>query len=300
MKMLLIKPFNLYFLELSSIFNNREIAIGFWILVFILFALSIKGVRKEIPRLLNTLFDKKLILLQITMVSYFVLVLFVLWKIDFWEVSLLKDTIVWFLIVNTISTGNAIINAKNISYFSEVLKENFKLFIIVEFIINLYSFSIIVEIILIFFLVLIQLLLVVAEGEAEKNKIVVSLLNWILAIIGFFILLISLIYMLKDISDITNLSILREILLIPILTIFSVVSTYFLVILTSYELLFMRLNFLKIISETQRNYLYFRILMVCNFRLTNINSFIKKSNIMSSRIETRDDVKEFIERYKDS
>lgn len=41
------------FYNLSVVFSNRELAIGFWIAVFIIWALSNKGFRNQIPGLLK-------------------------------------------------------------------------------------------------------------------------------------------------------------------------------------------------------------------------------------------------------
>ncbi|WP_167935771.1 hypothetical protein [Halothermothrix orenii] len=48
------------FNNLSQVFNNRELAIGFWLIVFIIFALSVKGAREQIPGLIKLLFNNTL------------------------------------------------------------------------------------------------------------------------------------------------------------------------------------------------------------------------------------------------
>lgn len=46
-----------------SIFTTREIATAIWMIIFIVFCLSIKSIRKQIPGLFKVTFDKKLMIL---------------------------------------------------------------------------------------------------------------------------------------------------------------------------------------------------------------------------------------------
>lgn len=121
-------------IEVSKVFNNRELAIGFWIIIFIIFALSMSSVRKQFSSLIKTMFNRKLILWYISMFLYVLGIVFVLFQIGFWKVSLLKETIFWFLFVGILLSFRAVDKAKDSQYFVNIIKDNIKVLIVVQFI----------------------------------------------------------------------------------------------------------------------------------------------------------------------
>jgi len=135
---------------ITNVFNNRELAIGFWLLIFIIYVLSKDKIRKSFFKIFKVIFTKTLFVWYFSMFIYFILMILFLWKIGFWDVNLLKGTIYWFLAVGIISSFRAVDNAKNMNYFINFIKDNITIFIVIQFIINLHTFSFIVEVIQIF------------------------------------------------------------------------------------------------------------------------------------------------------
>lgn len=82
------------FYNLSVGFSNRELAVGFWIVVFIILALSKKEVRNQIPGLLKSIFSRHLFIWYISMSIYFFIMLLILIKIGFWETSVYDTLLV--------------------------------------------------------------------------------------------------------------------------------------------------------------------------------------------------------------
>lgn len=290
------------YLELNKIFNNRELAIGFWIAVFITYALSIKSVRRQLPNMIKILFCKKFLIWYFCMVVYFLMMILILLKIGFWDRSLLKNTIIWFITVGIISSGKAIGKAKDFKYFIEIIKSNIKLLIVVQFISNLYCFSFIKEIILIPVVVFLSVLTAIVDVNPQfkdkNSQILKNILSVILAIIGFYILVHSVSLLITNIHTVEVRDLIKNMLLPTILSIMFVSFIYLFVIYAAYEQLFVRLNFKKTINDKIRKYLALRIIIFCNFNILRINNFIFRSQIMSSYVTSKGDVKKLLANYK--
>lgn len=291
------------FYEINIVFNNRELAIGFWIFVFIIFVLSIKGCRKEIPGLIKIIFSKSLFIWYLSMILYIFAMIIILTKIGFWEVRLLKDTIIWFLATGIISSARAIGKARDFQYFIDSVKDNIKLIIVFQFVVNLYSFSFIWETILVFIITLISIFTAIIDNKPEfqniNGKTTSKFLNIILVIIGFFILYYSFIIIIVNIKDIIILDLIKAMLMPSILSIIFIFYIYLLVIYAAYEQVFIRLSFKKTIDDKYRFYLKIKILLFCNINITRVNNFIVQSKIMNSYIKSKDDVKNLIRNYKE-
>lgn len=80
-------------MRLFEIFNNREIATGIWIVVAILFGLSKKNIRQSVLKVIESFFKLKILYWLFLMASYTAGVVAALEAITFWNLNLLKDTI---------------------------------------------------------------------------------------------------------------------------------------------------------------------------------------------------------------
>jgi hypothetical protein len=110
--------------------------------------------------------------------------------IGLWDLTLLKDTIIWVLTVAFIMLMNAN-KIKDKSYFKNIVKDALKWTIILEFIVNLYSFSLVTEIVLVPIFGFLGALQGYAMSDKKYEKVQILLSN-LSAIIGFVIFLIVL------------------------------------------------------------------------------------------------------------
>ncbi len=123
-----------------SHFNNREIAIGIWLTIFIFYALSKKDVRKSIKGVFIIFFDKKIILSVLLAAIYTVWNVYVLNSINLWNFSLVKDTIFWVCFVGIVMEFRFITSNADQSLFKNTIIDNLKIIIVLEFIVNTYTF----------------------------------------------------------------------------------------------------------------------------------------------------------------
>ena len=84
---------------IQEFFNNREIAIGIWVIIGLAVILPTKPARQFIKTAIPILFCKKFVIFYIVFLSFLGLVLFALNWAGLWDLTLLKDTVFWVLFV---------------------------------------------------------------------------------------------------------------------------------------------------------------------------------------------------------
>lgn len=291
------------YLELNKIFNNREIAIGFWLLVFMIYFLSLKNIRSQLPGMIKILLSKKLVIWYFCMMAYFGVMILILIRMEFWNRTLLKDTIIWFITVGIVTCGKSVGKANDLKYFIDIIKGNIKILVIIQFISKLYSFSFIIESALVIIIVFISMILAKIDVSPQyKDKDLPNLkifLNAVLGIIGFCMLYHSIRLLIINIHVVNIQKLEKDMLLPIILSIMFIFFIYFFVIYSEYEQLFIRLSFKKTIDDKVRKYLIIRILLFCNLNIIRINNFILRSRVMNSYVTSKKDANKLIKNYKD-
>lgn len=217
-----------------DILNNREIATVIWFVAVFGF-LIIKANAWDALAGVYRSFFKPLILWPIAMMALWVAAsVWVLARHGLWEIENLKTTIIWFV---SFAIG-WMFNVKrwegdpneNVRH---VLKDVLSLTVIVTFLTEFYTFSLVVELLLVPSVAFITLLAVVAERD-EKTQIVGKLGNGLLAVIGFSMLIYAAGRLVADFSGFATPETGREfalpgllsLLFVPYMYVFSVVMGY--------------------------------------------------------------------------
>src|ERR1700752_2536020 len=223
---------------LYKIFSSRELAIIFYLALAITFLLLNKGLRPQLLNLLKSLFGKTIGFVLLIQAIYICLVIYFLFPISLWNTALLKDTIFWYF-ASAVVLFFQINKVKETTFFKNLLKENLKWAIIVEFILNFYTFNIWIELIILPVMTLLSLMIAYSEQKQEytlTNKI----LKYMVSIIGLTFLIIATYKTFKNYSDILTIQNLFSFLLPPLLTILLIPFIYILALYMGYENLFIR------------------------------------------------------------
>lgn len=275
-------------------FNNREKAIVAWLLLFLVWVLLKKNTRASILGVIKVFFYKKIISVFLGMLVYTALIVVLFYKIGLWDVSLIKDTAFWILgsaFVLLINTNKA---TQNVSFFKEVVINALKLIVVLEFVINFYTFSFWVEMLLMPILVIVGGMSALAEVKPEYKQ-TKKLIDSILATFGIFLIAYALSKVVSDYQSLTTLHNLRTFVLPPLLTVAYIPFLYLFALVMAYETLFVRLNiFVKdkeLLSFAKR-----RILFLCHLNLGKLNGFAQGSAI--TQIINKRDIQEMIEDFK--
>lgn len=227
--------------ELREIFNNREIAIGIWALIAVIFSAFTKPIRQFLKSVLPILFSRKFIVFYIVYLSYFVLVTYSLYSIGFWDISLLKDTIFWVVFVELPLFAKTIEKANGNHFFTKLIKDNIALFIILEFVLNFWTFELISEIFIVPIAILFGFLYGFAAIKKEFQE-VKRFFDRLFIIFGVLMIINTVTNIFQSPEEFLNISTLKEFLL-PILLLFlNLPIVYGLALYNIYEQVFIRVK----------------------------------------------------------
>jgi len=280
-----------------DLFNNREIATAIWLFAIFIFMLVKREIRESLFNVINAFFKIKILFSIFLMIVYTTGILIVLHHVRLWNTSLLKDSIVWFCFTGILMCFNLVTSEKEEDLFRKIIINNIKIVIIIEFIINTYTFSLVVEL---FFIPLVTLL-VIMEVIAKKDKkysSVIKIINGLYVIIGVVILFYVISNVVSDYRNFGSLDTLRNILLAPLLTISFLPFIYFMMLFYAYERLFVRLNLGYEKSNKLKRYTKRKIIKHCLLSLKKVNKALNVNTHNLMHIRNKEDVDEMIKVYE--
>ena len=261
--------------QILTIFKTREIASYIWLLVLIIIGLFNKSIRGSIKGLLKASFKLNILSVIVFSLSYTIAIVFILLKIKLWDWSLSKDIILWF-------TGSAfgilmsLSQVRGSDYFKNLLLNNFKILVVIQFILNTHMFSLWAELILVPLITMLFISSAFSENKEEfqsTKKVVDTIL--LLITLSFFA------YSVKDIitefSKFSSFKNLQSFLLPILLSVSFIPCAYIITLYMLYESFFVRLNFL-IGDESKRKVVRQLTLKKCNFSIKRLNEFSNKVN----------------------
>jgi hypothetical protein len=268
--------------KLLEIFSTRELSLLLWISVILIAILLVKSIRKSIFAIFRLFFSKQILPVVIALTIYTLLSVLFLKQVSLWDKSLIKDTVFWFIgfamvIFFTIN------KAKDTSFFKTILKECFKWTIFIEFFVNLYTFSLITEIIMLPIIVLFGVTQAVAQTD-KKNEAASKLLTNLLAIIGTVYIGYALYKTITAFKDIWTLQNLQTFLLPLLLTVLLLPYFYLVALYMHYQELFITVDFMtndnSIKAKLKR--IIFLTANVNLNKLTSIKQKLRKADLYNS------------------
>lgn len=282
---------------MMDFFNNREWALVIWGIVFFLLVLWYKGTRKDVLGVLKDLSDPVILKLITATLLYTGTVIILLYIIGFWDFRLAKDTVIWFLGTGLVFVFTLPAESQKEHYFLRILLEGLKLTLILEFVLNLYTFQLWLELLLI----PVILFLVILGSIAATNKVWISvkrISDFLLNTYFISVLVFTLHNIYRDYRSLILMENVREVVLLPLLTAAFIPFLYLLALVMAYENFDLRLKaFLKkddiLVKYTRR-----AVFGVCLLNLNRLNKFAKGSTLDLMKVENKDDVRKMIIRFK--
>lgn len=220
--------------SILSELNNRETAFAILISAFIVVLVFIKDTRHSIGRVIKTFFGWKIQLIFISQVIY------ALWEIGFWNKLLLKDSILWLFGVAFLFVFRFLEGVK-FDFFKKILLDSLKWTVLIEYVANLYVFSLPIELVIVFMMILMGAMKPIAERD-KKYKDVNSCLTWSIAILAIGTISFSVIKTFIHFNEFFSVANMKNIVLSPLLTILYLPLLYLIALLIQYETLFVRIE----------------------------------------------------------
>jgi hypothetical protein len=268
--------------SVTSTFNNRELALAVWGLVFVVWAARNSGVRAATGTLLRALFQWKVLLVFAAMGAYVLSCVLLLRSLGVWDVSALKDTIYWFLGTAFVMFVNYS-DAENAGYFRKAMLDCAKLIVPLEFLTNLYVFPLWLE------LCCIPLVMITVATRAyadvrkqDGDKIASQASGKVLEIYGAAVVTFTLYHVATDFSGFATMSNARDFLLPIQLTFLLMPFIYSLALATKYESTFLRFSiFVK--DEELLRYAKRRVLMRFHLDLYGLSRWSRQNPLLEAK-----------------
>lgn len=233
--------------------------------------------RKSFLELTILFFNKKIIDVFLLMIIYIELLIFLLTYINFWEVSLLKDSIFWILF----AAFPLIINTKEENSLKKVLNDSIKVIVLVQFIINFYNFSFLLELIFVPVVVLFVILEATSKRD-EEHKHLTNFFKSINIILGITLTIYSFWSLFTNFNEFIDFVTLKSFLFPIIITILFLPFIYFVSLYSLYETMLLRLS-MRLEDSKDKRYLKRKLFFCFLFDLKKLRKFQKKLGFASIR-----------------
>ena len=261
--------------------NNRELAYLTIIFIGIFFLFTkIKKKRNILIRLKNIIkiiFSKEILGVIIILNIWVVLNCYILNRINIWNWSLLKSTLIWFITTGIFITFKVVDmnNLKVKQYLKSIVRDSLKITIILDFIQNVYIFNYWIELgirIIILIFGLLKIAIDISNDKKEKSindleKVINIIINTVI-IFWLMSLFFEVITKPKALIDLNNL---REFITNIILNISMIIPTYFLWVYVAYDNIFRHLKVRGNLNDSEKRYIRFKIIIYAKLNLNKLD-----------------------------
>lgn len=257
-----------------GIFSTREISILIWLTIIISLILIKKETRIAFIDCIKLLFEPKIAIIWFIYCLYYFLITILLTNLSIWKRIYIKDIIIWTILVGMINYFKSITDNDSVFSLRKLIKDNINVTIIVEFIISIFTFDIILELIIAPIATILSLLSLYIERNSNYEN-VYKIIDGIMGAFGLFLAFKTIgvgIYEYKylNIKD-TLVS-----FMIPIIYSFLSITLYYIIRLyVRYEVVFVSLPFSRVINSKIKKRRFYKIFKVCRFSIEKLEYFYK-------------------------
>lgn len=275
----------------ESFFNNREMAVILWLLIFLICCMVNKKLRMPTVGLVKAALRWKLILVVTVIFVYVSVVVLSMKRIGLWQFEdCFKTTFLWGIMV-AIPVAFSLTSIKDeCPCFSKVIWDMITLSVFVEVFIHFFVFPLIVEFIVVPLMTFLFILHAVAATK-EEFKRVKGFLEGLLGVAGL-LLFTGTCYVALH-SEVKWMEILQEFLLPLNLTVIFIPLAYLIAIVAYYEELFIVLSFMVKDDKVAR---FAKIESVKRFHLDFQKLRLWRMQFPIDRPQTTEDVIQSMER----
>jgi hypothetical protein len=278
---------------LVNTFSSREIALSIWIVVFFAEALFNRKVRESIAGLIKVSLTLKIITPVALLITYVIGVVWALREIKLWTPSLLKDTVLWFLFSGLALAFSFVSKPLGEGVLKKIIVDNIKVIVLLEFIIDSYPFSLATELVLIPFIAFIAMLDAVSKTD-EKYAVVGKFATAVQVLFGLVVISFAVVHAVNDYQSLESVDTIRQVLLVPILSVSLVPYIYLLLVFTNYESLFLVLKMNREKEPGVEQYAKWRLVNHLRMRPEKIRTFHRAHGVDLIAIRTRGDIDRLI------
>ena len=262
-----------------DIFSTRELATAFWVgAILIAVGMAIvtnKKIRQGFIGVLKCFFNRKLRKLWEIYLLYIGIITLMFSRFPIWKNIYLKDIILWTLFSGLTICMNAVAGEADEKYISKVLKDNIGFTVVTEFLLSTFTFSFLVELIIIPITTVIVLFDTVAEHKSDAIA-VHKLLQDVMAFAGLCVILQTVRVGILEYRELNVINTLVS-FFIPIVYLLLVTPLeYAFELYSKYEMLFIQMHFKEPSDKMVRRKRHLKVIKVCGLSVKRIMLFQKQ------------------------
>lgn len=278
-----------------DILNNREWALVIWSFAFIIFALfssKMDEIRECFKKLLKAFFVKAIFSTFVLMIIYINVVVFALFKIGLWESHQLKNTIIWSISVGAVSLFKVATRKKKRHLFKDLVLDNLKLVAIIQFVVGVYTFGLVVEILIVPASVILGVMMAKAQTDKQYHYLE-KILNSIMVAFGTILIFYTIYMLVTNFGEFAKKQTIYDFYITPLLTFMYLPFIFIIMILATYDTVFARLKFFIKDPELKR---FAELYSIFRFHL-RINLLERWPSILPIQdTSSRDGIKKSVDR----
>ncbi|MBE0689618.1 MAG: hypothetical protein IH587_05790, partial [Anaerolineae bacterium] len=167
--------------------NNREIATLLWVAAAFIGAVLHRTTREGLLDVTKIFFSRQIMTVVGLLLTYVIAQVWILRLAGIWDCGQLKNTVIWSIAVAFVALFRIPNISDNAHFFRDWIKDNLKLIVLLEFFVSFYTFSLMIELIII--PVVTFAVAAVAVGERDpKLKPATDLFQGLLGAFGMFLI----------------------------------------------------------------------------------------------------------------
>jgi hypothetical protein len=259
--------------------NNRELAVAIWIGLLLIAMAFAKDVRHSMGGIIKSFFVKKVFFIFLSIALYSLIIISLLYVVEYWNKTLLKDSVFWFfgtafLLIFKVTAS------VDVSFLKKLVFDSVKFTLVFEYIFNLYVFPLPLELFFVLAIILLAMMKPLADRE-EKHKAARGCIDNSILFLSVGTILFSAIETVQHYNDFFTIANTKSLLLAPILTILYIPFFYLIAFYIQYETLRVNIECMfadkEKVSKTKRAIR--RHVGLSITRLNNISCRFNKRNI---------------------
>ncbi len=261
-------------MEWYTVLNNREWATLIWLSALVIWASTDKKIRASFVAVIKAFLATPILVSFVLLAGYITALVFGLKSIGLWGYLELKDTIIWSVFVAAATLFDILNISKDEKYFRKAILDNLKASLFVEFLVNLYVFNFLIELVLVPTVLFLGILLGISQTDQKYDK-VKGCLNWLLSLIGIGILGYALYNAYNDIANLATIETAKNFASPIVLSILFLPFIYAAMVYFKYESFYNRLQiFIK--DPQLLKYTKLQATLFCKLDLKRLDRFAKK------------------------
>ncbi len=229
---------------------------------------------ESFKRALRLFFKKELLRLWIVIIIYISLITYGFYNLSFWENIYLKTIIFWFIFSGLINIINSEFKDLKTNYFKYLIKRKFNSIIFVNFILNTFTFNIIVELFIIPIVSILTIFSIyIKNNEAEKQTY--NFLNKLIVVITFIIYFGTFLIAVQEYKQLNLVVTLINFLLPIIYGILIVPLEYLIEVYIKYDTVFRLMKFKEKNNKKVSKKYFWEVFKICKLSFYKISNFDK-------------------------